>query len=60
MATETLLDLLEKERNMLYRKREVEFDIMRLQHRHEEVTCFPEYGRDDPENLKNHINALYE
>lgn len=66
MATETLLDLLEQERNLICRKREVEFNIMKLHHRKEEAECFPEFcsgplRRDyDPEDLMNQINTCYE
>lgn len=65
MATETLLDLLERERTLLNRKREAEFNIMKLQHRKEEAECFPEFcaipfGRNDnPEDLMKQINECF-
>lgn len=60
MATETLLDLLEKERNMIRRKREVEFDIMHDQHGLKEAECFPEFVRCDAEVWKKHLELDYE
>lgn len=59
MATETLLDLLQEEKELLEEKHHLEFNIMCNRHGLEQAECYPEYSRFDVEYFHRHLEDEY-